>query len=170
MKRVGCIKVSFEKLKGDYQLSLPPPLLSFPPLRSPPPPLLRSPLSSLGRASFTLSARPSSSWPSSCSIAALPSASSDISTKPKPFDLPVSLSSMIAALVTVPNCSKASWSCWFESWYERFPTYMFIIFLVMCTDSVFFTNKPVAQTYRYLRPVWRICIVHYLILTGTQLE
>jgi hypothetical protein len=61
----------------------------------------------MGRASLTTTLRPPSGWPFMPLMAACASASLPISTKPKPFERPVSRSIMTLALVTAPNCPKA---------------------------------------------------------------
>lgn len=63
--------------------------------------------SAIGRASFTVSTRPSSSLPFHIEIADSASASS-ISTKPKPRDRPVIFSVMTVADTTAPAFEKAS--------------------------------------------------------------
>src|SRR5215471_5632517 len=71
--------------------------------RLPPPPLERS---SLGRASFTVSALPSISFPFNALIARCASASLVISTKPNPLDRPVSRSVIRLTVSTAPWLSK----------------------------------------------------------------
>jgi len=58
------------------------------------------------RASFTRRSRPLMTNPSSCSIAIAASVSLGMLTNPKPRDRPVSLSAMMAQLLTSPNRSK----------------------------------------------------------------
>src|SRR3972149_2828349 len=75
-----------------------------------------------GRASFTLRVFPLRSLPLSALIAACASASEDISTNPKPFDLPLCLSFITVAVSTFPNGSKASRKSSSVTSYERVPT------------------------------------------------
>src|SRR6185369_16203112 len=79
----------------------PPPPPRYPP--RPPPPRL-----SCGLASFTLSSRPSTSFPLSCAIAFSASSFEAISTKPNPRERPVSRSSTILADSTVPIAPNRS--------------------------------------------------------------
>ena len=75
----------------------------------------------MGFASLTVRARPSSCDPFNCVIA-LSASSSDIVTKPKPFERPVSRSVMMLTASTVPQCAKASLTSFSVVWKERFPT------------------------------------------------
>ena len=61
-----------------------------------------------GRASLTRAVRPLSMAPFNSAMAASPSLAFGISTKPNPFERPVSRSMTIFALVTSPCCSNAS--------------------------------------------------------------
>src|SRR5437660_1850316 len=71
----------------------------------PPPPPSRG---AIGRASLTVSERPSKSAPLNFLMAAAASCSDDISTKPKPLLRPVSRSVMILADSTWPACANIS--------------------------------------------------------------
>src|SRR5438876_11342581 len=75
----------------------------------------------MGFASLTVRARPSRCDPFDCVIA-LSASSSDIVTKPKPFERPVSRSVMMLTASTVPQCAKASLTSFSVVEKERFPT------------------------------------------------
>src|SRR5437667_3231358 len=90
----------------------------------------------MGRASFTVSARPLTSVPFNCEIA-FSALSSPIATKPKPLDRPVSRSVMILADSTSPNCANKSVRSFSVVWKERFPTKIFfdIIFYLLIVGN-----------------------------------
>src|SRR5438067_1956794 len=73
----------------------------------------------MGFASLTVNARPSSCDPFSCAIA-LSASSSDIVTKPKPFERPVSRSVMMVTASTVPQCEKALETSFSVVWKKMF--------------------------------------------------
>ncbi len=85
-------------------------------------PSRRGPPSVRGRASFTVNLRPPISLPFIAAIAALPSSSLAISAKPKPLDLPLSLSIITDAEVTVPNSENSFCSSSFVVENGKFPT------------------------------------------------
>ena len=94
----------------------------------PPPPLLRyppSPRSSFARASFTLSALPSNSWPFRAAMAFVPSPSLPISTNAKPLARPESRSVTTFTRSTVPCASKRDRSPSSVAPKLRFPTNIF---------------------------------------------
>src|ERR1039457_4706179 len=68
-------------------------------------------------------ARPSRAWPFMPLMAACASGSEPISTKPKPFERPVSRSIMTFAELTVPYCANACCRSSSRMLYERLPTY-----------------------------------------------
>src|SRR5215217_2703496 len=111
------------KLPPPPPLRLPPKPPRSPPKPRPPPP---PPRFSRGLASLTLSARPPTSLPLNCSIAAFASSSVDISTKAKPLERPVSRSSITLADETVPAWANNVWRSWLVVWKARFPTYSFV--------------------------------------------
>src|ERR1700760_851767 len=84
------------------------------------------PPSDLGLAFETEIVRPSALDPSR-SFIAFSAASSAISTKANPLDLPVSLSNMTFADVTSPNLPNIDFNCSSVTWKPRFDTYKFII-------------------------------------------
>src|SRR5574341_1608980 len=77
---------------------------------------------SRGLASLTFSARPPTSLPLNCSIAAVASSGVDISTKAKPRERPVMRSSTTLADSTVPACANKVCSSSLVVWNARFPT------------------------------------------------
>ena len=114
---------------------VPPPPPKPPRLPPPPKPPGRS---SRGRASLTTIARPSRAWPFMPLMAACASGSEPISTKPKPFERPVSRSIMTLADDTVPYCANACWRSSSRTLYERLPTYSLLPMGEM--PSLFFTE------------------------------
>src|SRR5207244_214075 len=86
----------------------------------------------IGFASLTVRARPSSCDPFICPIA-LSASSSDIVTKPKPFERPVSRSVIMLTASTTPHFEKASVTSFSVVWKERFPTNNFFDNLVYLT-------------------------------------
>jgi hypothetical protein len=104
-----------------YQRWRPPPRLprSLPPNFLPPPPPSRG---AIGRASFTVSGRPSKSTPLNFAMASAASFSVDISTKPKPLLRPVSRSTMTCADSTWPACVNISLRLSSLAENGRFPT------------------------------------------------
>src|SRR5206468_7414037 len=94
--------------------------------RRPPPPPPGRGRSSRGRASFTVNARPLSSWPLSAVIAALACALSSMVTNANPRDLPVMRSIMRRTSLTWPCCSNRSCRSFSVLSKERLPTYSFI--------------------------------------------
>lgn len=80
---------------------------------------------SLGFASLTFKALPSTSFPSIAEIALSASASSVNSTKPKPLLLPETLSVITTAESKAPNSENSSSKVALVMSYERFPTYNF---------------------------------------------
>lgn len=93
----------------------------------PPPPPLRG---AFGRASLTVSGRPSRSAPFMPAMASRASVSLDISTKPKPRDRPVSRSMITCAESTLPKREKASRMLSSVVVNGRFPTKIFTVVLL----------------------------------------
>ena len=126
------IVVRIRSVKSQYLLRPPPP-----PFRPPPP----KSLFTMGFASLTVRARPSSCDPFNCVIA-LSASSSDIVTKPKPFERPVSRSVMMVTASTAPQCAKASLTSFSVVWKERFPTNNFF------DNLIYLTCKETSGTLR----------------------
>jgi hypothetical protein len=116
------VVVRIRSVKSQYLLRPPPPF-------RPPPP---KSLFTIGFASLTVRARPSSCDPFNCAIA-LSASSSDIVTNPKPFERPVSRSVMMLTASTAPQCAKASVISFSVVWKERFPTNNFLDNLIYLT-------------------------------------
>jgi hypothetical protein len=98
-------------------------LRCWPPCERFPPP----PRSSFGRASLTVSARPSNSRPLRSAMARWPSASFCISTNPKPLGCPVSRSVTILTRSTAPCASNRDRTPSSVELKLRLPTKIFFI-------------------------------------------
>src|SRR2546426_2536320 len=114
-----------------YRSRRPPP----PPPRGPPPP---KSLLTIGFASLTVRARPSRSEPLNPVIALLAS-SSLISTKPKPFERPVSRSVIIVTDSTDPNRARLGY---------RFPLFEKTDFQQTFSSFIFLICKGTSRAWR----------------------